>query len=71
MDIVQRILEEVKSMPESDKSEVLDFVEYLKSKKGRKEEDSEWSRFSLDSAMRGIEEEPSPYGIEDIKERFS
>ncbi len=72
MDIVERILEEVKSMPESDKSEVLDFVEYLKSKKGRKEEDSdEWSRFSLDSAMRGIEEEPSPYGIEDIKERFS
>jgi hypothetical protein len=71
MDIVERILEEVKSMPELDKTEVLEFVEYLKSKKGRKEEDSEWSRFSLDSAMRGIEEEPSPYGIEDIKERFS
>jgi Protein of unknown function (DUF2281) len=71
MDIVERILEEVKSMPEADKTEVLDFVEYLKSKKGRKEEDSDWSRFSLDSAMRGIEEEPSPYGIEDIKERFS
>lgn len=58
-------------MPESDKIEVLEFVEYLKSKKGRKEEDSEWSRFSLDSAMKGIEEESSPYGIEDIKERFS
>ena len=49
---------------------MLDFVEYLKSKKERKE-DSEWSRFSLDSAMRGIEEEPGFYGIEDIKERFS
>jgi hypothetical protein len=71
MDIVERILEQIKSMPELDKAEVLDFVEYLKSKKGRKEEDSEWSRFSLDSAMRGIEEESSPYGIEDIKERFS
>jgi hypothetical protein len=71
MDIVERILEEVKSMPELDQTEVLDFVEYLKSKKERKEEDSEWSRFSLDSAMRGIEEEPSPYGIQDIKERFS
>ena len=71
MDIVERILEEVKSMPELDKAEVLDFVEYLKSKKGRKEEDSEWSRFSLDSAMSGIEEEPSPYGIKDIKEKFS
>jgi hypothetical protein len=71
MDIVERILEQVKSMPELDQAEVLDFVEYLKSKKGRKQEDSEWSRFSLDFAMRGIEEEPSPYGIEDIKERFS
>ena len=71
MDIVERILEQVKSMPELDQTEVLDFVEYLKSKKGREEEDSEWSRFSLDSSMRGIEEEPSPYGIEDIKERFS
>ena len=71
MDIVQRILEEVKSMPESDKIEVLDFVEYLKSKKGRNEEDSEWSRFSLDSALKGIEEESSPYGIEDIRERCS
>ena len=71
MDIVERIIEELKSIPESSQAEVLDFVEYLKSKKGRKGEDSEWSRFSLDSAMRGIEEEPSPYGIKDIKEKFS
>jgi len=71
MDIVERIIEELKSIPKSSQAEVLDFVEYLKSKKGRKEEDSEWSRFSLDSAMRGIEEESSPYGIKDIKEKFS
>ena len=71
MDIVERILEKVKSMPELDQTEVLDFVEYLKSREGREKEDSEWSQFSLDSAMRGIEEEPSPYGIEDIKEKFS
>ncbi len=70
MDIVERIIEELKSIPESSQAEVLDFVEYLKSKKRRKEEDSEWSRFSLDSAMRRIEEEPSPYGIKDIKEKF-
>ncbi len=71
MDIVERIIEELKSIPESAQTEVLDFVEYLKSKKRRKEEDSEWSRFSLDSSMRGIEEEPSPYGIKDIKEKFA
>jgi hypothetical protein len=71
MNIVEKIIEELKSMPESDQAKVLDFLEYLKSKKGRKEEDSEWSQFSLDSAMKGIEEDPSPYGIEDIKEKFS
>lgn len=71
MDIVERILEQLKSMPESAHAEVLDFVKYLKSKKKRKEDDSKWSQFSLDSAMRGIEEEQSPYGIEDIEERFS
>ena len=71
MNIVEKIIEQLKSMPESDQAEVLDFLEYLKSKKGRNEEDSEWSHFSSDSAMRGIEEEPSPYGIEDIKEKFS
>ena len=71
MDIVERIIKEISLIPESDQSEVLDFVEYLKSKKSRKNEDSEWAQFSLDSAMRGIEEEQSPYGIEDIKEKFS
>jgi len=71
MDIVEKIIEELNSIPESDQAKVLDFVEYLKSKRRRKEEDSEWSRFSLDSAMSGIEEEASPYGIKDIKEKFS
>jgi len=71
MNIVEKIIEQLKSMPESDQAEILDFLEYLKSKKNRYEEDSEWSRFSLDSAMRGIEEEASPYGIKDIKEEFS
>ena len=70
MNTIEKIIEQLKSMPESDQAEVLDFLEYLKSRKSPKEEDSKWSRFSLDSAMRGIEEEPSPYGIEDIKEQF-
>lgn len=70
MDIVEKIVEELNLIPESDQAEVMDFVEYLKSKKRRKEEDSEWSRFSIDSAMSGIEEDPSAYGIKDIKEKF-
>ncbi len=37
MKIVEKIIEQLKSMPESDQAEVLDFLEYLKSKKERKE----------------------------------
>jgi hypothetical protein len=70
MDIVERIVEQLKSMPESAQAEVLHFVEYLKSKDSRKDEEYEWGQFSLESAARGIEEEPSTYGIEDIKEKF-
>jgi len=39
MNIIERIIEQLKSMPESDQAEVLGFFEYLKSKKGRNEED--------------------------------
>ncbi len=71
MNIVERIMEGVRSIPESVQTQVLDFVEFLKSRKSRKEEDPQWAQFSLDSAMKGIEEEPSRYGIEDIKEKFT
>lgn len=70
MTIVEKIVDQLKSMPESAQVEVLDFVEYIKSKESSKGEDDEWSRFSLDSAMREIKEEPSPYQVKDLKERF-
>jgi hypothetical protein len=73
MNTVKKILEHLKTMPEPEQSEVLDFVEYLKNSAQRRkqnEEDSEWGQFTLESAMRGIAEEPTPYGIEDIRERF-
>jgi len=70
MTIVDKIVQHLGSLPESTQAEVLDFVEYLKFKEGHKGEDYEWSQFSLDSAMKGIEEERSPYRIEDLKERF-
>ena len=38
--------------------EVLDFVEYLASKQVK--EDSDWSVFSLTSALRGLENETWP-----------
>ncbi|KPK88745.1 hypothetical protein AMJ80_10660 [bacterium SM23_31] len=73
MNTVEKILEHLKTMPDSEHNEVLDFVEYLKTsalRRKQSEEDSQWGQFSLESAMRGIEKEPGLYGIEDIKEQF-
>ncbi|MFH0787840.1 MAG: DUF2281 domain-containing protein, partial [Pseudomonadota bacterium] len=46
----------VTNLPETEKAEVLDFIEYLKNKAGKKER-KEWTDFSLSSAMRGMEDE--------------
>jgi hypothetical protein len=73
MNTVEKIIEHLKTMPDSERNEVLHFVEYLKTSahdRKQSDEDSQWGQFSLESAMRGIEEESSPYSIEDIKEHF-
>ncbi len=70
MTTLEKIVENLKTMPEAAQTEVLDFVEYLKSKEDRRGDGYKWSEFSLDSAMRGIAEEPSPYVLQDIKEKF-
>ncbi len=68
MSQAQKIYKELDQLPESARSEVLDFIEFLKQKKER-DEDKEWSKFSLARAMQGIEEENAPeYNHSDIRE---
>jgi hypothetical protein len=66
MSLTERIIKNLKTLPESKQVEVLDFVEYLRSK----EENIEWNDLSLSSAMRGMEDEKTPYSINDLKETF-
>lgn len=73
MTTAQAIAEHVGALPETARREVLDFVEFLESRaKPRvvRESDAAWSTFSLSSAMRGMEDEPSPYTTADMKESF-
>ena len=61
------------SLPEDAQREVLDFVEFIETRKnGRAErqDDAAWSMLSLASAMRGMEDEESPYSLSDLKESF-
>lgn len=69
MTIAGKILQHIKGLPEQLQTEVLNFVVHLESKKNKETE--EWSDFSLSHAMRGMEDESSPYSIKDLKERFS
>ena len=75
MALSEEILEHVEKLPESFQAEVLDFVEYLESKMCRDHkkghEDEDWSRLSLSFAMQDMEDEYSPYSLEDIKEKYS
>ena len=67
------IAQHLDALPEAAQREVLDFVEFLELKTrcgAVRAPDASWSAFSLDSAMRGMEDEPSPYAVTDIKESF-
>ena len=69
MNLSEKILTTVASLPEAKQVEVLDFVEYLKLKT-ENEESSDWSSFSITSAMRGMENEDSNYSVTDLKETY-
>jgi len=64
MNIEEKIITQVHELPETKKAEVLEFVNYLRTKNINKD----WSAFSLSSAMCGMEEEILPYSVDDIKE---
>lgn len=70
MSLAEKIMKHVQTLPESKQVEVLGFVEYLRAK-AEKQEIKDWTDLSLSSAMRGIEEEQTPYSLNDIKESFS
>jgi hypothetical protein len=67
-----RVQEIVRRLPADLQAEVLDFAEYLAEKSGTGRSDDDWSRVSLEAALRGMEDEPVPdYSVEDLKEVFA
>ena len=70
MGVADKIIEKVKSLPEEKQTEVLDFVDFLE-KRIKEEENRDWSKFSLESAMRGMEDEETLYTLNDLKETFA
>ena len=75
MNVAEKINKQVRRFPEQTEAEVLGFVEYLLTKteqKSAQEEDQDWTRLSLASALRGMEDDPEPeYTEADLEECFS
>lgn len=73
MTIAEQIFQYLAVLPEKEQREVLDFVEFLENRyrqQSQRSEDKNWSTFSLESAMQGIENDPIEYTAADLKETF-
>ena len=70
MSLADKIIEKIKSLPEEKQAEVFDFVNLLEIKI-KEEENIFWSKFSLESATRGMDDEEALYTVNDLKETFS
>ena len=72
MTVAEKIIQHVQFLSEDAQEEVLDFVEYIESKKMTVKEDPVgWGEFSLAQAMRGMEDEEALYFADDLKESFA
>lgn len=68
----EEIAQKVERLPTDLRAEVLHFVDYLLTRAADRQEDRGWSGLSLESAMRGLEDEGDPdYSEADLRERFS
>ena len=71
MDLSKEITIKIESLPDDNKIEILDYVQYLLKKiNNTKNERNHWEEFSLKSAMRDLEDEEVLYSMDDIKEEI-
>ena len=69
MSTAERIIQELSELRPERQSEVLDFIEFVKEKEKKREENL-FFESSLSSAMRGMEDEDAIYSEADINEKF-
>jgi hypothetical protein len=69
MIVTEVINSKMQNLPITAQTEVLHFVEFLSEKYEQANEDKQWSEFSLNQAMKGLEDE-TPYSEEDLQEKW-
>ncbi|NKB68170.1 MAG: DUF2281 domain-containing protein [Candidatus Latescibacteria bacterium] len=74
MTTVQTIIQHLETLPDTAQREVLQFIEFIEYRQQElkpSQEDRNWSDFSLAAAMRGMEDEETPYTLDDLKDSSS
>lgn len=69
MTVAEVLYNKIQNLTPIEQSEVLDFVEFIHIKHTKSPKDN-FSDLSLSMAMKGMEDEPAEYTLEDIKEKF-
>ena len=69
MTLAEKVIRKMQQLPEEKQAEVLDFVDFLE-RKLAEEEDQDWKDFSLEMALRDIDEEEDIYSLDDLKVKF-
>jgi Protein of unknown function (DUF2281) len=70
MSVKEIISQKIENLSENKQIEVLDFIDFLL-KKNLEEENEEWNQFSLEQAMKGLENgELSEYTEADLIEKW-
>ena len=74
MDQKEIIFSKISKLSEEKQSKVINFIELLSNENldvEIKNDDINWSEFSLLQAMKGLEDEADIYSLEDIKIKYS
>ncbi len=66
------LIEKLQALPADKQAEVFDFVDFLAARSaGADCTDREFSDFSLGQALRGMEDDPVTYSIDDLSEKWT
>ena len=68
MSTLELLAHKVESLPGALQLEVIDFVDFLltRDEKQSRNEDKQWSTFSMQNAVRGFEDDPVTYSKSDV-----
>ena len=73
------LIEQLQTLPENKRAEVFDFVAFLAARFGKDGnnpaatdawQDAEFSQMAMQQALRGMENDPVTYTLDDLKERW-